>query len=140
MRTINFYSFYCLLVSLLFVTSLSAQSSQSFSKSFDLSGSAAISLDLAGTVSTQTWNEKYVKITITVQLPNAPSSTLSGLIQAGRYNLVGVEKGDSFFINSPGVGREIKVNGNALKEKISYIIYVPNGVNLVQTQLAQVEK
>ena len=120
---------YCLTVALFLTTVGFGQSvSKTLVKSFNPASSQLSQIDLNGPVTIESWDSKIIRVQMSVALTNANEQTLKGLIQAGRYNLKGAIENDQFVINAPGLQRAVEINGRALEEEISYIIYLPNGM------------
>jgi hypothetical protein len=117
-------------LALCLAVSISAQTSQTFSKSFNPQGATSVVLELGNNVTTQTWNESFIKVAMTVQLEVSNTSTLNGLMQAGRYNLQGLPSAAGYVIKCPGMANPVKINGNTLVEKTTYTIYLPASVSV----------
>lgn len=121
------------LVALLLVTAagLFAQTvEKTFVRSFNLQGAQEAVLQIEGPVDVQTWSQSITRIQMTVGIERGSESMLRSLAQAGRYNLKGQLDNDQYFISVPGLEREVLVNGQALAENISYVIFVPEGVRI----------
>jgi hypothetical protein len=121
------------LVALLLVTAagLFAQTvEKTFVRSFNLQGAQEAVLQIEGPVDVQTWSQSITRIQMTVGIERGSESMLRSLAQAGRYNLKGQLDNDQYFISVPGLEREVLVNGQALAENISYVIFVPEDVRI----------
>ncbi|WP_020534423.1 hypothetical protein [Lewinella cohaerens] len=121
------------LVALLLVTAagLFAQTvEKTFVRSFNLQGAQEAVLQIEGPVDVQTWSQSITRIQMTVGIERGSESMLRSLAQAGRYNLKGQLDNDQYLISVPGLEREVLVNGQALAENISYVIFVPEDVRI----------
>lgn len=122
-----------LLLSLLLLTAMGlfAQTiEKTFVRSFNLQGAQEMVLQLNGAVDVQTWSQSTTRVQMTVGLKQGSESMLRSLAQAGRYNLKGELVESSFLVNVPGLSREVKINGQALQEHISYVVFVPENVHI----------
>lgn len=97
-------------------------------KSFNLNGKNQILLQLPGTVEVTNWDNPTVKIEITVSLPNGNTAMLTNLADVGRYNLSAKTEGTTLVISAENLYRIIKVQGQDLKENISFQVFVPKSV------------
>ncbi|MEZ4983775.1 MAG: hypothetical protein R2795_01850 [Saprospiraceae bacterium] len=104
---------------------------KTFVKSFNLQGAQEVLLQLKGDIAVQTWDQPIARVQMTVRLEKGSESLIRSLAQAGRYNLAGKLEAGNFAIAAPGLAREIQVNGNALPESISYVVFMPDGVRTV---------
>ncbi len=104
---------------------------KTFVKSFNLQGNNIVILDLNGDVEVKEWDNKLVRVQMTVSLESSSTNILKALLQAGRYNLKSNDTEDGYVINMPGMQKEIK--GRKLGEKVKYLIYAPSDV-LVKMQ------
>lgn len=103
--------------------------SKTFSKAFNLSGIDHIQLDLPGNVELKTWDNETIRFEITVQLPAGSNpSMVNELANVGRYNLSLNTIGAATTIDAPNLKRQIKVQGQELKENITFLVHVPKNV------------
>ena len=110
-------------------------------KSFNLKGSQVVMLDLDGDIDVQEWDNDIMRVQITIAIPNGNNAMLKSLIRAGRYNLQSKNnEEDAFMVYAPGLDREIKLNGNPLKEKLTYQIFAPSSVVIKQAGEASTNK
>lgn len=116
-------------------TGLFAQSiEKTFVRSFNIQNAQEIALQFDGMVEVQTWSQKIMRIQMNVSLERGSESMLRSLAQAGRYNLIGKMVDGQYVVNIPGLSREVQVNGAALPETVSYVVYVPEDVHVdIQT-------
>jgi len=110
-------------------------------KSFNLKGSQVVMLDLDGDIDVQEWNNDIMRIQITIAIPNGNDAMLKSLIRAGRSNLQSKDgEEDAFLVYAPALDREIKLNGNPLKEELTYQIFAPSNVVIKQAGEASTSK
>lgn len=122
-----------ILVALLFVTTagLFAQTvEKTFVRSFNLMGAQEAVLQFEGPVEVKTWSQSITRVQMTVGIERGSESMLRSLAQAGRYNLKGQLESDQYLISIPGLEREVLINGQALEENISYVVFVPEKVRV----------
>ncbi len=108
-------------------------------KSFNLQGNDIVDLELQGDIQVEEWNSPIVRIEMLISLKNGNEMLLKSLIKAGRYNLVSTETADSYKISIPGLERDVTVKGKTLIDKVSYVISVPEGVNIRESEFATVQ-
>ena len=99
--------------------------SKTLVKSFNPTGAQLAQLDLDGPVTMKVWDNKILRVQMAVEITNANEQTLKGLVQVGRYNLRSTVENDQITITAPGLERDVEINGRALDEKISYIVFLP---------------
>ena len=104
---------------------------KTFVRSFNLQGAHELALQLNGAVEVQTWSQTTTRVQMTVGLERGSETMLRSLAQAGRYNLRGQLDGGQYQVNVPGLAREVKVNGYAIGELITYVVFVPENVHVV---------
>ncbi|MCB0568771.1 MAG: hypothetical protein KDC66_03360 [Phaeodactylibacter sp.] len=97
-------------------------------KSFNLEGNQAVTFDVPGAVELQTWNNNYLRVQIQVSLENGSEALLKSLVQAGRYNLRSEEKDGAYTIVAPDLGREVRIGGKPIVDKVSFLIHAPENV------------
>lgn len=105
-----------------------AQSEKTLVKSFNLQGSQVVVLDLDGEVEIREWKNTILRVQLTINIANGNDSLLKSLVTAGRYNLYSQSSDDAIKIFAPETKKEMKVGGQDLNEKISYIVYAPENV------------
>ncbi|TNE56260.1 MAG: hypothetical protein EP344_12850 [Bacteroidetes bacterium] len=96
-----------------------------------MEGRDRIKLDLPGPVDLKVWNKPTVRMEITVSLANGNMSMLDQLATVGRYNLKSVAQDDILLITAPNLYREVRVKGVELKERVSYVVFVPQDVEVI---------
>ena len=96
---------------------------KTFVRSFNLMGAQETVLRVESPVEVKTWEQS-------IGLESGSESMLRSLAQAGRYNLRGQLESDQYVISVPGLQREVLVNGKALAEDITYVMFVPENVRV----------
>lgn len=103
---------------------------KTFVRSFNLMGAQETTLRIDAPIEVKTWSQSIARIQMTVGLQNGSESMLRSLAQAGRYNLKGQLESQQYVISVPGLEREVLVNGKALAEDITYVVFVPDNVRV----------
>ena len=104
--------------------------SRTFTKAFNISGINHVTLDLPGAIELKTWDNETIRFEITVQLPSGNVSTVNELANVGRYNLALNTTGASTSIEAPNLKRQIKIQGQEIKENITFLVHVPKNVQI----------
>ncbi|MCB0522421.1 MAG: hypothetical protein H6577_26140 [Lewinellaceae bacterium] len=113
------------------VASNGQQAEKTLVKAFNLQGSKAVLLNVAGQADVKEWNQEQVRIMMTVTLEQGSEQVLKSLVQSGRYNLQSVEENGVFVISAPGLEKQIKMSGGKeIHENISFEVFVPHNVLL----------
>ncbi len=99
-------------------------------KSFNLEGNQVITFEVQGPVEVQTWSNNYLRVQIQVSLESGSEALLKSLVQAGRYNLRSEEKEGAYTIVAPNLGREVRIGGKPIAEKVSFLINAPENVQV----------
>lgn len=123
------------ILSFLFLSSAAfgQQAEKTLVKSFNVDNEQQVTLDLPGQVEVKHWNNKVMRVQMTITLENGSVPMLKSLITAGRYNLTSEMIEGNYTILAPNFAREIKLRGAPLKEKVSYIVYSPENVHIQLT-------
>jgi hypothetical protein len=104
---------------------------KTFNKSFNTDSRGTIMLDLPGIIDLKIWDNPSIKFEIGVALPAGNGSVLNELANIGRYNLVSTSAGDVLTITAPNLQKQLKVKGEALREVITFVVFVPKDLNIV---------
>lgn len=111
--------------------------SKTLVKSFNISGVERIITDFSVPVTVKTWSEPVARIEINITLTNNNSEALlKSLIAAGRYNITSNKDNNNLVLSAPSVAKSIKINGQELKEQISYTLLVPAEISVASKQLS----
>lgn len=132
---------FIIMLSLFVIINLNAQQAveKTLVKSFNLQGNDVVDLELKGDIEVVEWNSAVVRVEMLISLKNGNEMLLKSLIKAGRYNLISAETEDAFKITIPGLERDVTVKGKTLIDKVSYVISVPSGVNIRESEAATVQ-
>lgn len=103
---------------------------KTFTKSFNTEGKSHLKFDLPGTIDLKIWNSPNIRIEIFVSLPAGNVSMLDQLAKVGRYNLTAATEGESLNITAPNLYKVVKVKGEELHEKVSYVVFVPKDMQV----------
>lgn len=104
---------------------------KTFVKAFNLLGAQEVTFYFNDAVDVQTWSQPIARVQMTVQLERGSDAMLRSLTQAGRYNLLGkLQEDGTFAVSTPGLAREMQVNGQTLVEGVSYVVFVPENVRV----------
>lgn len=106
------------------------QAEKTLVKSFNIDGEQEVILDLPGEVEVKHWNNKVMRVQMTISLGNGSVPMLKSLISAGRYNLDTKTDESNYTVYAPNIAREIKLRGEPLKEKIAYTVFSPEHVTI----------
>jgi len=117
-------------------SSIAQTAEKSLVKSFSLLGNQTLVIDLDGPVEVQTWSSKNVRVQMDIELMNRPVTFLKGMIIAGRYNLKSSQTEEGLLINAPGMEREVKLKGDPLQEKLAFVVYAPEDVQVIMANEA----
>ncbi len=117
-------------LALVCVTNLAVgQAQKTLVKSFNLQGKDMVMLDLKGDVEVQEWNNSTAKVMMTIELANSNSGMLKYMVTKGRYNIKTQPKSEGLLFYTPGLERPIKTRTGVMKENITYVVYLPSGVD-----------
>lgn len=99
-------------------------------KSFNLKGAEAIYLNVEGDVDVVQWDNKYLRVQMTIELKNSNNQILKSLISARRYNLEANYTDAGVSIAVPGLEKNVMIKGVKLNEYISYTIMAPRNTTV----------
>ena len=124
---------FSLLLPLLLLSSIATgQAERTFVKSFSLQNKQNVVLNLGENVQIMPWDNDIMRVQMTVSLAATNDATLKALAETGRYSLKSEPTTDAFAISVPQLQTSVKLNGNAIREVVSYIIYVPKNVTIAK--------
>jgi hypothetical protein len=113
------------------VFSLTAQTAtRTFSKSFNVTNTPLVRLDLPGTVEVREWDNSSLRFEITISLPSGNASMLNQLAEGRRYDLMAADKDGALAIGAPNLSRPVKLKGQDLKEVITFVVFRPKNVEI----------
>ncbi len=99
-------------------------------KSFNLHGNETVTLDLPGSVEVKTWKSPTMRVQLNIALPNSNVALLKTLVQYGRYNLIATQESEGIKVFAPGLKKPVKVGDRRLDEKVSFLVFAPEGVQI----------
>ncbi len=112
------------------VSVFAQQAEKTLVKSFNIDATQEVTLDLPGTVEVKHWNNKVMRIQMTISIENGSDPMLKSLVSAGRYNINAVTENGEYRVEAPNMAREIKLKGQPLKEKIAYTVFTPERISV----------
>lgn len=125
---------FMLLLPLLLLSSMATgQAERTFVKSFNLQGKQNVVLDIGDNVQVTTWDNDLMRVQMTVSLPNSSDAMLKALIEIGRYGLTNDANPQTMNLTTPTLRNPLKINGNAVKEVVSFIVFVPKNVTILKS-------
>lgn len=131
---------YLMLLPLLILPNLSTgQAERTFVKSFNLQGHQTVNLNLGDNVQVIQWDSELMRIQMTVSTPSVNDGMLKSIAESGRYMLKNDVTVQSYVVTVPSIERSIKINGNEVKETISYVVYAPRNVTVQRNIEAKVK-
>ena len=113
---------------LLSTSVLCGQTNKSLVKSFNMQGQTTVALQLGCPIEIRTWASDVVQVQMNIHLNNGSESTLTSIIQTGRYNMKSTITPDGLLISCPSLLHSVKYNGTTISEVITVIVFVPNNV------------
>lgn len=125
MKNISTLLIFCFLCS----QSIFAQSQKIFVKSLTADANSVV-VDLEGQATVSEWNEKFVRVTTTVEVTNFNEEILKRLVAVGRYALTSTTENGSMQISMPKLTTKLTIKGQTLNEVMSYEILVPAGTTV----------
>lgn len=127
------YSKTLLLIPLLLLSSVAiGQAERTFVKSFNLQGRQTVILNLGENVQVNVWESELMRVQMTVSTPSINDGMLKSIAESGRYMLKNEMTAQAFVVTVPSAQRSIKINGNDLKETITYTVYVPKNITVLK--------
>lgn len=101
---------------------------KSLVKSFQYNGEKNIELDLPGEVSVSEWDEPFIRVQLNIELKQSQKKIFRALLLSGRYSIRSQSEKEVLLLDLPKY--DLEVAGKKIKDKISYIIYVPRYVKV----------
>jgi hypothetical protein len=117
---------------LLLYSTATGQAERTFVKSFNLMGRQTVVLNLGDNIKITPWDSDVMRVQMTVSLPSTNDATLKALAESGRYILKTDLDLQNVIVTTPNVRNAIKVNGNELKETLSFTVFVPKSVTVLR--------
>ncbi len=118
-----------IVILMLAVQLASAQSSEkTLVSTINLNQQNALIFNPEGPVEVRKWSDSFVQVQATISIENSNDAVLKSLVQAGRYQLKTSVSPNGLLVESSSLGKQVSVGGVVLKEKIGYLIYVPENI------------
>ncbi len=119
------------IISLLLVTPHFGQTAQrTLVKSFNVSKVQTVNLNLDGDVVVRKWKKGLMRVEMKISLENGNDRLLKSMVIANRFNLDSDISEGEMTVFAPALENEITIRGKEITEKISYIINVPEQVEV----------
>lgn len=107
-----------------------AQSQKTFVKSLSMQQASTLSIQLDGAIEILEWDQSFVRVTSTIELANFNEEILKRLVAVGRYSLTSNTANGVMTITMPKLATPVTIKGQALKEILSYQVYIPKGITV----------
>ncbi len=108
------------------------QAEKTLVKSFNLEGLQTVSLGIDAPVEITEWDQPFLRVQMHIELETGSEALLKSLVRAGRYNLKGQTAKDIYTIIAPDLNREVKIGGQLLADRVTFVINKPRHVQFVQ--------
>lgn len=107
------------------------QSTKTLVQSFEIKDISEVTIDIPNvTVEVKEWNNlSEMRIQMEVSA-NMPETTFKSIVMAGRYNIVNTKNSNLITLTMPALKRQVVLSGKELKEKISFLVYVPSKIKV----------
>lgn len=132
-----------LFILLLAVQCASGQSSEKILVStINMNQQNTLIFDPEGPVEVRKWSDSFVQVQATIFIENSNDAVLKSLVQAGRYQLKNRITADGLVVEVPSLSKQVSVGGVTLKERMSYVVFVPENITakLAEPRLAEVHQ
>jgi hypothetical protein len=130
-----------ILVLFMFIASISVaqQAEKTLLKTFNISNSEQVVLDIDGVVNVEKWSNPTVRIQMEITYKNANVHVMKYLITKGRYNFKSEVTADGYSISIPEIGKPVQISkdGKMLEETITYTVFVPENVSVILSEASQ---
>lgn len=130
-----------ILVLFMFITSISVaqQVQKTLLKTFNISNSEQVVLDINGVVNVEKWSNPTVRIQMEITYKNANVHVMKHLITKGRYNFKSEVTPDGYAISIPEISKAVQISkdGKMLEETITYTVFVPENVSFIVSEASQ---
>ena len=130
-----------ILLLFMFIASISVaqQAQKTLLKTFNISNSEQVVLDINGVVNVEKWSNPTVRVQMEITYSNANVHVMKYLITKGRYNFKSEITADGYEISIPEIGKPVQISkdGKILEETISYTVYVPENVSVIVSEMSQ---
>lgn len=107
-----------------------AQSTTTFTQAMAVRAEKSISVELDQPFTLKTYKGNTVKVEVSVSLYNGGLETLRYLNSRGQYRLTVQSDSKHLYLSDYRLRRFAKINRAGLCEQVSYVIYVPEGMEV----------
>ncbi len=119
---------------LLFVPIANGQSAlRTLVRSFNVEGKTAIAFDLVGKMEIKVWENAFVRVQMSVGLPQNTDNTLKSLVESGRYDISSKIEGNTLIVVAPQLASPVSIQNKPLVESIGYTVFVPKRLAVKQS-------
>ncbi len=108
------------------------QSERTFVKSFNLMGRQTAVVNLGDNIQVTYWDNDLVRVQMTVKVATVNDATLKAIAESARYTLKSDLTVQHLVITAPNLNATIKINGNELKETITYQVFLPKNIAVLK--------
>ena len=121
--------------------SVNAQTEKVFIKTFNLEGKTTLTLNVTGNVEVVHNNitADIARIQLTVNLPHNNENVLKACTETGRYLLRLENDVKEIIVTAPALKFGVKIGNAFIEENVSYIVNVPDGVEVNVAQKTPVK-
>lgn len=106
-----------------------SQSEKTFVKSL-VAHTSNVVVDLEGAATVTEWNEKFIRVTTTVEVTNFSDDILKRLVAVGRYEITGDVEDGVMIVRMPKLATKVTIKGQLLEEIMTYEVFVPEGITV----------
>ena len=106
-----------------------SQSEKTFVKSL-VAHTSNVVVDLEGAATVTEWNEKFIRVTTTVEVTNFSDDILKRLVAVGRYEITGDIEDGVMIVRMPKLATKVTIKGQLLEEIMTYEVFVPEGITV----------
>ena len=139
---INLVSLFSLI---LIVPQFGQSTERTLVKSFNVKNVEMIHFNIEGDVEVKKWSKDLMRIELKISLENGTDRLLKSMVVANRFNLDSELSEGEMTIFAPSLENKITIGGKEIREKITYLVNVPEGIltNVLEKEtltLAEKEK
>ena len=81
------------------------------------------------------WKKDYIRVEINISSKSHKPQILKALAQAGRYFVQSKKEAQKLVLNMPNINEEISINNLHFKDLVFIQIYLPDQIELIETNL-----
>lgn len=113
------------------------QAEKTLVKSFNLEGLQTVSLGINAPVEVIDWDQPFLRVQMHIELETGSEALLKSLVRVGRYNLKGQIAEEIYTIIAPDLNRKVKIVGQPLADRVTFVINKPRHVQFIQPEAPQ---